>query len=86
MTYNDTRNDYAQFNHVRIPRDSLLGANEQVLSDGTCVRSKGTENIPYSKLSYAMLMYMRAMIIKWYSSSLAQTLTIATRYSTLREQ
>ncbi|KAL1967112.1 hypothetical protein VTN77DRAFT_3636 [Rasamsonia byssochlamydoides] len=84
MAYNGTCNGYARFNGVRVPRNGLLMAHAQVLRDGSYVRPSA--DVAYSKLSYATMMYIRGVIVRAASFSLAQALTIAARYSTVREQ
>ncbi|KAI9743446.1 MAG: hypothetical protein M1818_002758 [Claussenomyces sp. TS43310] len=80
MSYNGTCNGFATFNQVRIPRENLLMGNAAVSRDGTYTTA------PHSKLSYATLVYVRIMITRNCSFQLAQALTIATRYSIVREQ
>ncbi|MCJ1477527.1 hypothetical protein MMC13_006199 [Lambiella insularis] len=80
MSYNGTCNGFATFNQVRIPRTNLLMGNAAVSRDGTYTKA------PHDKLSYATLLFVRTLIVRNCASQLAQAMTIATRYSTVREQ
>jgi acyl-CoA oxidase len=80
MSYNGTCNGYALFNQVRIPRTHLLMGNAAVLRDGTYKKA------PHSKLSYATMVHVRTIIIQSCAWQLAKAVTIATRYSHVREQ
>lgn len=80
MSYNGTCNGFATFNQVRIPRTDMLMGNATVSREGTYTKSA------HAKLSYATLVYVRTVIIRAVAFQLAQAVTIATRYSTVREQ
>src|SRR5437667_7918841 len=80
MSYNGTCNSYTLFNQVRIPRINLLMGNAAVLRDGTYRKA------PHSKSSYATMIQTRIIIIRSCAWQLAQAVTIATRYSHVREQ
>ncbi|KAF7587172.1 hypothetical protein BBP40_007635 [Aspergillus hancockii] len=86
MTSNGTDNGYAHFTGVRIPRSGLLAANAEVLPDGTYVRKGGAIDGGHYKKTYATLLYVRGVIARQVSFSLAQAATIAARYSVVREQ
>jgi acyl-CoA oxidase len=80
MSYNGTDNGYASFDHVRIPRTHLLMRNASLTRDGTYKKAL------HDKLSYSTLIYVRTFIVRNSAFQLAQALTIATRYSHVREQ
>ncbi|KAF2802696.1 acyl-CoA oxidase [Mytilinidion resinicola] len=80
MSYNGTCNGYATFKNVRIPRSDMLMGNASVSPEGEYKKS------PHAKLSYATLVYVRTVIVRAVAFQLAQALTIATRYSIVREQ
>lgn len=80
MSYNGTCNGYATFDHVRIPRDHLLMGNAKVLRDGTYLPS------PNTKLTFSTLIHVRFIIVRSVATQLAQAVTIAARYSAVREQ
>ncbi|TVY83871.1 Peroxisomal acyl-coenzyme A oxidase [Lachnellula suecica] len=81
MSYNDTDNGYAVFKHVRIPRKHLLMRYTTVTRDGSYSSDPLSE-----KLLYGGLLNGRTVIIRNCAFQLAQALTIATRYSVVRQQ
>ncbi|CAH1773979.1 unnamed protein product [Owenia fusiformis] len=78
--YLSNDNGFMRLNHVRIPRTNMLMKHSQVLADGTYVKPAS------SKLSYGTMVFVRTMIVAETSRSLAETVTIATRYSAIRRQ
>lgn len=81
MSYNGTDNGYAVFNHVRIPRTALLSRYTSVSSTGIY-----TSSPLHEKLLYGGMLNGRSLIIRNSAFQLAQAITIATRYSTVRTQ
>ncbi|KAF9883661.1 hypothetical protein FE257_003095 [Aspergillus nanangensis] len=85
MAYNATCNGYGRFSGVRVPRGSLLAAHAEVDGDGMYrVVDSGGENL--AKKLYATMLDMRCIIVRGAGMGLAQTVTVATRYSVVREQ
>ncbi|OCK75015.1 acyl-coenzyme A oxidase 1 [Lepidopterella palustris CBS 459.81] len=80
MSYNGTCNGYATFNQVRIPRTDMLMGNSAVSKDGKYSKTG------HEKIGYATLVYVRTVIVLAVGYQLAQAVTIATRYSIVREQ
>ncbi|KUJ19073.1 acyl-CoA oxidase [Mollisia scopiformis] len=81
MSYNDTDNGYAIFNYVRIPRTDLLSRHASVSQLGAYT------SVPLrDKLVYGGMLNGRSVIVRAAAFQLAQALTIATRYSVVREQ
>ncbi|KAE9367899.1 acyl-CoA oxidase [Stipitochalara longipes BDJ] len=81
MAYNGTDNGYAIFDHVRIPRTNLLMRHCQVTRDGRYAASPLRQ-----KLAFGGMLSGRAIIIRAATFQLARALTIATRYSVVRQQ
>jgi acyl-CoA oxidase len=81
MSYNGTDNGYAIFNHVRIPRTHLLMRHCKVTQDGTYTSSPLRQ-----KLVFGGMLNGRSIMIRYAAFQLAQALTTATRYSTVRQQ
>ncbi|KAG6864995.1 hypothetical protein C0991_005730, partial [Blastosporella zonata] len=82
MGLNSTDNGYAVFNQVRIPRQHMMMRNSSVTRDGSYVKAP-TGN---DKLSYSTMIYTRNVIVHTMAFQMAQAVTIAIRYSTVREQ
>jgi len=80
MSYNGTCNGFAVFNRLRIPRTDMLMGNTTVSKDGVVMKS------PQDKAAYATMVYCRIAITRGVAFQLAQAVTIATRYSTVRKQ
>ncbi|KAF8857328.1 acyl-CoA oxidase [Acephala macrosclerotiorum] len=81
MAYNGSDNGYAIFKHVRIPRTDLLSRY------ATVSRSGLYKSHPFrDKLVYGGMLNGRSAIARASAFQLAQALTIATRYSVVREQ
>ncbi|KAH9825979.1 Peroxisomal acyl-coenzyme A oxidase 1 [Teratosphaeria destructans] len=79
-SYNQNDNGYAIFHDVVVPRDSLLMARSSITKDGTYVQPK------HSKASYTTMTAGRLAVTRAAMFQLAQAVTIAIRYSTVREQ
>ncbi|XP_050313924.1 probable peroxisomal acyl-coenzyme A oxidase 1 [Anthonomus grandis grandis] len=77
---NSTNNGFLGFKNVRIPRNSMLMKNNQVLPDGTYVSS------PSSKLTYGTMIFVRVVLVQDAATYLKKAVTIATRYSAVRRQ
>lgn len=77
---NGINNGFLGLKNVRIPRLNMLMKNQQVLPDGTFIKS------PISKLSYFPMVYVRCMVGLTSSVLLAEAAAIATRYSVVRRQ
>ena len=73
-------NGFLRFDHVRIPRESMLMRYSQVLPDGTYIRSKS------DKLTYGTMVTVRTGLAYAAFEFLAKALTIAIRYSIVRRQ
>ena len=80
-SYNGIDNGYAVFNHVRIPRSNLFSRYATVDREGRYNRVPNRE-----KLLYGGMLRGRLLMTRNAAFQLAQTLTIATRYSVVREQ
>ncbi|KAI1004122.1 Acyl-coenzyme A oxidase [Podosphaera aphanis] len=81
MGYNATDNGYAIFHNHRIPRANLLMRHARVSKEGIY------DAHPLRlKLLYGGMLSGRVHIIETSASQLAQALTIAVRYSAVREQ
>jgi acyl-CoA oxidase len=78
--YNETDNGYARFDHVRIPRENMLMGNAEVTKDGTYVKPRHPQSF------YATMTFTRMNIAYVVAFQLAQAVTIAIRYSVVREQ
>ncbi|KAF1922622.1 acyl-CoA oxidase [Didymella exigua CBS 183.55] len=79
--YNEKDNGYAAFEHVRIPRTYMLMGHSTLKCDGTC-----TADYNRAKLSYSVMLLVRSKMPAIFAVQLAQAVTIATRYSVVREQ
>ncbi|KAG6830449.1 hypothetical protein H0H87_008087 [Tephrocybe sp. NHM501043] len=82
MGLNSTDNGYAVFNHVRIPRQHMMMGNASVARDGTYVKVVSVND----KISYSTMIYSRNVIVHTMAFQLAEAVTIAIRYSVVREQ
>ncbi|KAI1665657.1 Acyl-coenzyme A oxidase [Pyrenophora tritici-repentis] len=81
LGYNEADNGFASFDSVRIPRSQMLMAHSQLTREG-----KFTKDSLRAKLSYSVMLLVRAKMPGVFSVQLAQALTIATRYSVVRQQ
>ncbi|RAR12309.1 acyl-CoA oxidase [Stemphylium lycopersici] len=81
LGYNEADNGFASFDHVRIPRSHMLMAHSQLARNGTF-----TKDPLRAKLSYSVMLLVRSKMPGVFSVQLAQALTIATRYSVVRQQ
>lgn len=79
--YNEADNGFASFDHVRIPRTNMLMAHNQLSRSGVYTKSPLRQ-----KLSYSVMLLVRSNMPGVFAAQLAQALTIATRYSVVREQ
>ncbi len=75
-----TDNGWLQFDHVRVPRNHMLMKWCQVDKDGNFTRGE----IP--QLAYGTLVPTRVMIARGVVESVKRAVTIATRYSIVRDQ
>jgi acyl-CoA oxidase len=73
-------NGYAVFENMRIPRTNMLMGESLLAEDGTYTKG------PESRSQYATMLYGRLAISNVAVHQLAQAVTIATRYSVVREQ
>ncbi|XP_075165722.1 acyl-coenzyme A oxidase 1-like [Haematobia irritans] len=80
MGYNAVNNGFLGLKDYRVPRLHMLMRNQQVLPDGTFIKS------PVSQLSYFPMIFVRCMVARMCAEMLAQVATITTRYSVIRRQ
>ncbi|CAO1634974.1 unnamed protein product [Sympodiomycopsis kandeliae] len=73
-------NGWVRFDHVKIPRDNMLGKHAHVKKGGEYVKP------PSDKLSYGGMIFIRSQMIDRTGWMLSRGITIATRYSTVRRQ
>ncbi|XP_013101978.2 probable peroxisomal acyl-coenzyme A oxidase 1 [Stomoxys calcitrans] len=78
--YNGVNHGFLGLRDYRVPRLNMLMRNQQVLADGTYVKS------PVSQLSYYPMMFVRCMVARMCAEMLAQVATITTRFSVIRRQ
>jgi acyl-CoA oxidase len=81
-SHNQNDNGYARFNSVMIPRENMLMGQSQVSKTGKYTR----DTKAHPKATYATMMSVRSIIVWASAIQLAASLTIATRYSLVREQ
>ncbi|KAH6863642.1 acyl-CoA dehydrogenase/oxidase C-terminal [Alternaria alternata] len=81
LGYNEADNGFASFDQVRIPQSQMLMAHSQLARDGTF-----TKDPLRAKLSYSVMLLVRGRMPGIFTVQLAQALTIATRYSVVRQQ
>jgi len=79
---NDT--GYMVLNNLRISREAMLAAHQQVTPDGKYVKSEKRKK--NDKLHYATMMFTRGFMVKSAGGFLARAVTIAIRYSCVRTQ
>jgi acyl-CoA oxidase len=72
-------NGFLAFDNVRVPFDSMLIKNSQLLEDGTFIKKN-------TKLNYGTMMYIRVGMVGLGALYLGKSCTIATRYSLVRRQ
>ena len=82
MGYNGVDNGYLRFDHVRVPRDSLLQKYSKVTREGEYIPPHPSN----TKSSYATLVFVRADIVKGAGEVLSKAATIAVRYNAVRRQ
>ncbi|KAI0042754.1 peroxisomal oxidase [Auriscalpium vulgare] len=75
-----TDHGFAQFTHVRIPRENMLSKFAQVTEDGRYVKP------PHSKMSYGGMLYIRSSMVTTAGWTLAKAATVSLRYTTVRRQ
>ncbi|KAK9834972.1 hypothetical protein WJX81_000797 [Elliptochloris bilobata] len=80
--YNGVDNGYLSFDHVRVPRKSMLMRFAKVTEEGEYVPPPAAN----SKASYATMVYVRATIVEDAGWLLARSVTIAVRYAAVRRQ
>lgn len=73
-------NGWVRFEHVKIPRDNMLGKHAHVKRGGEYVKP------PSDKLSYGGMIFIRSQMIDRTGWMLSRGITIATRYSLVRRQ
>ena len=82
MSYNQTDNGYARFDGVRVPRGDMLMGHAEVSRDGGYARREGV----HPKAVYGGMLVGRAKLVFVCAVQLAAAVTIAVRYSTVRQQ
>ncbi len=80
LGYNEADNGYCSFFHVRIPRSHMLSGLSRLDRDGTY------HPAVHNKLIYGTMILVRNRMSRTVAFQLAQAITIATRYSIVREQ
>ncbi|KAL9108563.1 MAG: hypothetical protein Q9227_006649 [Pyrenula ochraceoflavens] len=80
LGYNETCNGWVRFKNVRIPRQDMLDQFSKVLPNGQFVGA------PHPKITYLTMVNARRIITECAAFGLAQAVTIAMRYSVVREQ
>ena len=80
LGYNEADNGYCSFFHVRIPRAHMLSGLSRLDRDGTY------HPAVHNKLTYGSMILVRNRMSRTVAFQLAQAITIATRYSIVREQ
>lgn len=78
--FNSVNNGFLGFDNVRIPLKNMLMKNATVLVDGKYQKEKS------SVLAYGTMTYVRVGIVIEGTRFMANAVTIATRYSTVRRQ
>lgn len=78
--FNTVNNGFLGFDNVRIPLRNMLSKNGRMLENGEFLKEKS------SVLNYGIMTHHRVEIIRDLADYLAQAVTIATRYSTVRRQ
>ncbi|KAF2443667.1 acyl-CoA oxidase [Karstenula rhodostoma CBS 690.94] len=81
LAYNGVDNSFAVFTNVRISRLNMLMKHTTIAADGTYTAVPN-----HAVLNYATMLRARAIMTRIAAFQLAQATTIATRYSTVREQ
>jgi len=81
-SYNQTDNGYARFNGVVVPRTDMLMGHASVSQDGIYRRRSNA----HPKAAYGTMLVGRSEIAWLCSMQLAAAVTIAVRYSTVRQQ
>ena len=80
LGYNEADNGYCSFDHVRIPHSHMLSGLSRLDRDGTY------HPAVHNKLTYGSMVLIRNRMSRTVAIQLAQAITIATRYSIVREQ
>jgi acyl-CoA oxidase len=80
LGYNEADNGYCSFFHVRIPRSHMLSGLSRLDRDGSY------HPAVHNKLTYGTMILIRNKMSRTVGFQLAQAITIATRYSIVREQ
>ncbi|XP_073844176.1 acyl-coenzyme A oxidase 1-like isoform X1 [Musca autumnalis] len=80
MGMNGVNNGFLGLKNYRVPRMNMLMRHQQVMPDGTFVKS------PVSQVSYFPMVFVRCMVARQNANYLAQAATIVTRYSVIRRQ
>jgi len=80
MGYNAVDNGFLRFDHVRIPKDSMLMGHSKVLDDGTYVEP------PVKKAAYGTMVFVRSDIVMNAALYMKKAVTIALRYNLVRRQ
>jgi acyl-CoA oxidase len=80
--YNGVDNGFLRFDHVRVPRDSMLMRYSSVSAEGKYTPPPQAN----AKAAYATMVYVRADIVRNAGGVMARAATIATRYAAVRRQ
>ena len=80
--FNSIDNGFARFNRVRIPREQMLMRFAKVTAEGTYVPPTAAAG----KLGYLTMVHTRAGLVAGAGAQLARAVTIAVRYSLVRQQ
>ncbi|KAH9906753.1 acyl-CoA oxidase [Xylariomycetidae sp. FL2044] len=82
LSHNQNDNGYARFKNLTVSRQNMLMAHASVARDGTFSKRPGVN----AKSAYATMMLTRSRMVWVAGVQLAAATTIATRYSTVRQQ
>ena len=82
LNHNQNDNGYARFDGVFVPRANMLAAQAFVSRDGTFAKAPGV----HDKAAYGTMMVTRSKMTWSTGLQLAAAITVAVRWSTVREQ
>jgi acyl-CoA oxidase len=85
---NSIDNGFARFTSVRVPRSAMLSRHQSVSRDGEYVQHAATaeSSAAASKLQYLVMVNTRISMTAEAADTLLKCVTIAVRYSAVRQQ